>query len=87
MHTSSEVLLIHASLFIFISHSAPEKASRTVFVIQAVSAIILVGTLVAAGITVAQGGPAALADSVTKSGFAAAFTLIFMSEIGDKVNK
>ena len=32
-----------------------------------------------------KGGPSALVKALTKSGFTAAFTLIFVSEIGDKV--
>lgn len=33
-----------------------------------------------------MGGPEALQLAVTRSGFAAAFSLIFISEIGDKVS-
>ncbi len=36
-------------------------------------------------LTLAKGGPTALMAAIAKSGFSAAFALIFVSEIGDKV--
>ena len=33
-----------------------------------------------------KGGPSTLLAAISKSGFTAAFSLIFVSEIGDKVN-
>lgn len=34
-----------------------------------------------------KGGPSTLLEAIAKSGFTAAFSLIFVSEIGDKVNE
>ncbi|GMI64275.1 CHLOROPLAST MANGANESE TRANSPORTER1, BIVALENT CATION TRANSPORTER 2 [Hibiscus trionum] len=48
-------------------------------------AFVLLGcTLVLSLIAFAKGGPASLLAAIAKSGFTAAFTLIFVSEIGDK---
>lgn len=52
--------------------------------IAGVSALVGVGTLVGVALTLSQGGPAALMAAIAKSGFSAAFALIFVSEIGDK---
>ncbi|KAE8677684.1 GDT1-like protein 2 [Hibiscus syriacus] len=48
-------------------------------------AFVLLGcTLVLSLIAFAKGGPSSLLAAIAKSGFTAAFTLIFVSEIGDK---
>ncbi|KAK8548508.1 hypothetical protein V6N13_054702 [Hibiscus sabdariffa] len=48
-------------------------------------AFVLLGcTLLLSLIAFAKGGPASLLAAIAKSGFTAAFTLIFVSEIGDK---
>eukprot|EP00250_Pteridium_aquilinum_P016916 c23363_g1_i1 orf=595-1635(+) len=52
--------------------------------IASVAALMGVATLVAVAVTWASGGPTAFVEAVAKSGFAAAFALIFVSEIGDK---
>lgn len=49
-------------------------------------AIVLFGcTLVFSLIAFAKGAPSSLLAAIAKSGFTAAFSLIFVSEIGDKV--
>ena len=51
-------------------------------------ALVLFGcALVFSLVNFVKGGPSSLLAAVAKSGFTAAFTLIFVSEIGDKVNK
>lgn len=52
--------------------------------LQVAMVAVGVAAILAGGATVAQGGPAALLSAFTKSGFTAAFSLIFVSEIGDK---
>lgn len=50
-------------------------------------ALVLCGcALVFSLIAFAKGSPSALLGTIAKSGFTAAFSLIFVSEIGDKVN-
>lgn len=49
-------------------------------------ALVLFGcALVFSLIASLKGGPTAVLEAIAKSGFTAAFTLIFVSEIGDKV--
>ncbi|KAI5058678.1 hypothetical protein GOP47_0026848 [Adiantum capillus-veneris] len=60
------------------------KQKRLLELIVAVAAVIGVAILAAVAVTWASGGPTAFVDAVAKSGFAAAFALIFVSEIGDK---
>ena len=51
-------------------------------------ALVLFGcALVFSLVNFVKGGPSSLLAAIAKSGFTAAFTLIFVSEIGDKVNK
>ncbi|MCO5596969.1 hypothetical protein L7F22_051040 [Adiantum nelumboides] len=53
----------------------------------AVAGAALLGVAILAAVSIitwASGGPTAFVDAVAKSGFAAAFALIFVSEIGDK---
>ncbi|PPD98375.1 hypothetical protein GOBAR_DD04624 [Gossypium barbadense] len=49
-----------------------------------IAGVLLGCTLVLSLIAFAKGGPASLLAAIAKSGFTAAFTLIFVSEIGDK---
>lgn len=50
-------------------------------------ALVLCGcSLVFSLIAFTKGGPSSLIAAFAKSGFTAAFSLIFVSEIGDKVN-
>lgn len=50
-------------------------------------AFVLFGcALVFSLIAFVKGGPSSVLAAIAKSGFTAAFTLIFVSEIGDKVN-
>lgn len=50
-------------------------------------ALVLCGcALVFSLIVFTKGGPSSLIAAFAKSGFTAAFSLIFVSEIGDKVN-
>ena len=50
-------------------------------------AIVLCGcALVFCLIAFIKGSPSAVLSAIAKSGFTAAFSLIFVSEIGDKVN-
>lgn len=49
-------------------------------------ALVLSGcALVFSLIAFLKGGPSLILEAIAKSGFTAAFTLIFVSEIGDKV--
>ena len=49
-------------------------------------ALVLIGcSLVFSLIAFVKGGPSSILAAVAKSGFTAAFSLIFVSEIGDKV--
>jgi len=49
-------------------------------------AFVLLGcALVFSLIAFVKGGPSSVLAAIAKSGFTAAFTLIFVSEIGDKV--
>ena len=50
-----------------------------------VAGVVAVSALVFAIIVSLKGGPLAIRDALAKSGFTAAFALIFVSEIGDKV--
>eukprot|EP00271_Cylindrocystis_brebissonii_P014463 TRINITY_DN35806_c0_g1_i1.p1 TRINITY_DN35806_c0_g1~~TRINITY_DN35806_c0_g1_i1.p1 ORF type:complete len:382 (-),score=63.47 TRINITY_DN35806_c0_g1_i1:967-2112(-) len=63
---------------------SPSGLGVTEKVVRAATVTIVGGFLFTALYTLATGGPAALTAAVTKSGFAAAFSLIFVSEIGDK---
>lgn len=65
-------------------NSDERKQKGILQLIVAVAALIGVATLVAVAVTWASGGPTAFVKAVAKSGFAAAFALIFVSEIGDK---
>lgn len=60
------------------------KQKRILELTVGVAALIGAATLAAAAVTWTSGGPTAFVDAVAKSGFAAAFALIFVSEIGDK---
>lgn len=62
-----------------------EKRKATLQAIAGVTALVGLGTLGGVALTLSQGGPAALMAAIAKSGFSAAFALIFVSEIGDKV--
>lgn len=62
-----------------------EKEKESLRAIIGVAALVGLGTLVGVAVTLANGGPTALMDAIAKSGFSAAFALIFVSEIGDKV--
>ncbi|KAG0568158.1 hypothetical protein KC19_7G191100 [Ceratodon purpureus] len=61
-----------------------EKRKATLQAIAGVTALVGLGTLGGVALTLSQGGPAALMAAIAKSGFSAAFALIFVSEIGDK---
>ncbi|KAI9124157.1 hypothetical protein K1719_005457 [Acacia pycnantha] len=51
-------------------------------------ALVLSGcALVFSLIAFLKGGPSSILEAIAKSGFTAAFTLIFVSEIGDKIQR
>lgn len=50
-------------------------------------AVLLGCTLAFSLIVLSKGNPSTIIAAVAKSGFTAAFTLIFVSEIGDKVKR
>jgi succinate dehydrogenase hydrophobic anchor subunit len=54
---------------------------------QAIAAVLLLCTLATVFVVFFKGQPSAVVAALAKSGFTAAFTLIFVSEIGDKVYK
>lgn len=62
-----------------------DKQKATLQAIAGVAALVGLGTLGGVALTLSKGGPAALMAAIAKSGFSAAFALIFVSEIGDKV--
>lgn len=53
--------------------------------LQFIGAALLLCTLAAVFFVFFKGEPSAVVSMLAKSGFTAAFTLIFVSEIGDKV--
>ncbi|XP_024385279.1 GDT1-like protein 2, chloroplastic isoform X2 [Physcomitrium patens] len=61
-----------------------DKQKATLQAIAGVAALVGLGTLGGVALTLSKGGPAALMAAIAKSGFSAAFALIFVSEIGDK---
>lgn len=63
----------------------PNKYKGSLRAVAILAAILGVVSLAALGLTLNSGGPNALLSIVSKSGFPAAFALIFVSEIGDKV--
>lgn len=65
----------------FVSEKPPDRIPYPLSI-----AIVLFGCALAFSlITFTKGGPSSLLAAIAKSGFTAAFTLIFVSEIGDKV--
>ena len=68
-------------LWLFCSVKSPSQVPYPLSI-----AIVLLGcALVFSLIAFAKGGPSSLLAAIAKSGLTAAFTLIFVSEIGDKV--
>ena len=63
-----------------------KKKESIVKLVIAASTLIGTATLVGFAVTWKSGGLSAFVQAVAKSGFAAAFALIFVSEIGDKVS-
>ncbi|KAH9308231.1 hypothetical protein KI387_036142, partial [Taxus chinensis] len=61
-----------------------EKQTGRLRLIRWIAGAIVIGTAVAAMVTLVRGGPLALMSTISKSGFTAAFSLICVSEIGDK---
>eukprot|EP00249_Psilotum_nudum_P009033 c21665_g1_i1 orf=506-1651(-) len=61
-----------------------DKQEATLQVIRAAMAVIGGVTLLATAVTLASGGRVALVEAIARSGFTAAFALVFISEIGDK---
>ncbi|KAK3143092.1 hypothetical protein QOZ80_4BG0358230 [Eleusine coracana subsp. coracana] len=64
--------------------STPEKPLSGPRYLQSIGIVLLLCGLAAAFIIFFKGQPSAVVDMLAKSGFTAAFTLIFVSEIGDK---
>ncbi|XP_010940674.1 GDT1-like protein 2, chloroplastic [Elaeis guineensis] len=64
--------------------SKPEKPLSGVRYQLSIAAVLLVCTVAFSLVVFLKGGHSALVAAVAKSGFTAAFTLIFVSEIGDK---
>ncbi|KAL3681955.1 hypothetical protein R1sor_024911 [Riccia sorocarpa] len=60
------------------------KNKGTLEVVGSVSAVLAIAAAAALALTLRNGGPGALLSTVSRSGFPAAFSLIFISEIGDK---
>lgn len=66
------------------SSNEPAKPVSGSRYMQAVAAVLLLCALASAFIVFFKGQPSAVVAALAKSGFTAAFTLIFVSEIGDK---
>lgn len=64
----------------------PKRKRASLQAVAGVAALIGLGTLGGVAVTLANGGPTALMAAIAKSGFSAAFALVFVSEIGDKVS-
>lgn len=80
---------IHASIFYtellsFTMHHRTKPLSGSSN-LQFIGAALLLCTLAAVFFVFFKGEPSAVVSMLAKSGFTAAFTLIFVSEIGDKV--
>lgn len=67
-----------------LSDPTPTPPGSGIEAVKVVGAVLVVVSLAALVATLASGGPQALAAALSRSGFAAAFSLIFVSEIGDK---
>lgn len=65
----------------FGSNKLPNQIPYPVSIALVLSGCALVFSIIAYG----KGAPSSLLAAIAKSGFTAAFTLIFVSEIGDKV--
>nr|XP_029123558.1 GDT1-like protein 2, chloroplastic isoform X1 [Elaeis guineensis] len=65
-------------------HSNLMDGSTRVRYQLSIAGVLLVCTLAFSLVVFLKGGPSALVKALAKSGFTAAFTLIFVSEIGDK---
>ncbi|CAM0884403.1 unnamed protein product [Alopecurus aequalis] len=66
------------------SSNEPEKPLTRYRYMQAIAAVLLLCSLASTFFIFFKGQPSAVVASLAKSGFTAAFTLIFVSEIGDK---
>ncbi|KAM0861468.1 hypothetical protein ACQ4PT_045859 [Festuca glaucescens] len=66
------------------STNEPAKPLAGYRYIQAIAVVLLLCALASAFIVFFKGQPSAVVAALAKSGFTAAFTLIFVSEIGDK---
>ncbi|KAG6541012.1 hypothetical protein Mapa_017585 [Marchantia paleacea] len=62
----------------------PSKYKGSLQAVGVVSAVLSIAALAALALTLKSGGTDALLSTVSRSGFPAAFSLIFVSEIGDK---
>ncbi|KAF6171076.1 hypothetical protein GIB67_010944 [Kingdonia uniflora] len=65
--------------------SKPEAPLSQVPYLVSIAVVLLVCALAFSLIAFANGGPSSILAAIAKSGFTAAFMLIFVSEIGDKV--
>lgn len=62
-----------------------DKKQKGILKLAAATATLIASaTLIAVAVTLSRGGLSALVEAIAKSGFTAAFALIFVSEIGDK---
>lgn len=64
--------------------SEPVKQKGSLHFTRSIAGVLIIGTVAATVLTLISGGPSSLMASISKSGFTAAFALIFVSEIGDK---
>lgn len=83
MNVYFEIAVLFMNLYWYASQKRPERIPYPLSI-----ALVLFGSaLVFLLIAFVKGGPSAVLAAIAKSGFTAAFTLIFVSEIGDKVSK
>lgn len=64
--------------------SAPVKQKGSLHFTRSIVGVLIIVTVAATVLTLISGGPSSLMAAISKSGFTAAFALIFVSEIGDK---
>jgi uncharacterized membrane protein len=77
-------LVFNNKLFLKVNDSVKQKGS--LHFTRSIAVVLIIGTVAATVLTLISGGPSSLMAAISKSGFTAAFTLIFVSEIGDKVS-
>lgn len=77
-------MLLYTELLSLTMHHRAKQLSGSRY-LQSIGAVLLLCALATSFLVFFKGQPSAVVAMLAKSGFTAAFTLIFVSEIGDKV--